>query len=162
MSTISSFKTTENNHDVYRGKDCMKKFCKSLEMEIINFKEKKIKLLTKKQQQSYPNAKICYKVLKKFGDKCVKDKKSQKIRDHYQYTAGYRDATHNICNLKYSAPKKIPVAFHNGSNYNYLFITKELAENFEKQFISLGENTEKYFIPFTVPIEKEVRRIDKK
>ena len=27
MSTISSFKSIENKHDVYRGKDCMKKFC---------------------------------------------------------------------------------------------------------------------------------------
>ena len=25
MSTISSFKSIENKHDVYRGKDCMKK-----------------------------------------------------------------------------------------------------------------------------------------
>ena len=29
MSTISSFRRTENKHDVYRGKDCMKKFCVS-------------------------------------------------------------------------------------------------------------------------------------
>ena len=34
MPTISSFKSIENKHDVYRGKDCMKKF----------FKKKKIKL----------------------------------------------------------------------------------------------------------------------
>ena len=27
LSTISSFKSIENKHDVYRGKDCMKKFC---------------------------------------------------------------------------------------------------------------------------------------
>ena len=27
---ISSFKSIENKHDVYRGKDCMKKFCESL------------------------------------------------------------------------------------------------------------------------------------
>ena len=27
MSKISSFKTIENNHDVCRRKDCMKKFC---------------------------------------------------------------------------------------------------------------------------------------
>ena len=26
MSTISSFKSIENKYDVYRGKDCMKKF----------------------------------------------------------------------------------------------------------------------------------------
>ena len=29
MSTISSFKNVENNHDIYRGKNCMKKFCES-------------------------------------------------------------------------------------------------------------------------------------
>ena len=44
MSKISSFKSIENKHDVCRGKDCMKKFCKSLRehtIEIINFKKKK-------------------------------------------------------------------------------------------------------------------------
>ena len=30
MSTISSFRSIENKHDVYRGKDCLKKFCESL------------------------------------------------------------------------------------------------------------------------------------
>ena len=30
MSTISSFKSIENRNDVYRGKDCTKKFCESL------------------------------------------------------------------------------------------------------------------------------------
>ena len=37
---------------------------------------------------------------------------------------------------------------------------KELAEEFRKQFTCLGENNEKCII-FTVPIEKEVTRIDK-
>ena len=53
MSTISSFKGIENKHDVYRGKDCMKKFCESLKehtMKIINFKKKTIKLLKSRQQ----------------------------------------------------------------------------------------------------------------
>ena len=67
---------------------------------------------------------------------------------------------HSICNLKYSVPKKFPIVFHNGSDYDYHFITKELAEELKKQFFCLGENTEKY-ITFTVPIEKEVTRIDK-
>ena len=35
-----------------------------------------------------------------------------------------------------------------------------LAEEFKKQFTCSGENTEKY-ITLTVPIEKEVTRIDK-
>ena len=40
----------------------MKKFCRSLRehaMEIINFKKKKMKLLTNEQQKLYENAKIC-------------------------------------------------------------------------------------------------------
>ena len=52
------------------------------------------------------------------------------------------------------------MAFHNGSNYDYHFIVKLLAEEFKKQFTCLGENTEKY-VNFTVPIKKEVTRIDK-
>ena len=51
-------------------------------------------------------------------------------------------------------PKKIPIVFHNGSNYDYHFMIKELAEQFRKQFTCFGENTEKC-ITFTVPIEKE-------
>ena len=30
MSTIYSFRSIENKHDVYRGKDSMKAFCESL------------------------------------------------------------------------------------------------------------------------------------
>ena len=67
---------------------------------------------------------------------------------------------HNICNLKYSVPKKVPIVLHNVSNYDYHFIIKELAEEFKKQFTFLGQNTEKY-ITFTVSIEKEVTRIGK-
>ena len=52
------------------------------------------------------------------------------------------------------------IAFYKGSNYDYHFIIKELAQNFKKQFMCLGENTEKY-ITFKVPKEKEVTRIDK-
>ena len=56
--------------------------------------------------------------------------------------------------------KKTPIVFHNRSNYNYRFCKKELAEQFKKQFTCLDENIEKY-ITFTVPVEKEVTRIDK-
>ena len=50
----------------------------------------------------------------------------------------------------YSLPKETSIVFHIGSNYGYPFC----------QFTCLGENTEKY-ITFSVPIEKEVTRIDK-
>ena len=44
MSVISSFRNIENNHDAYRVKDCMKKFCESLRehaMKITDFQKKK-------------------------------------------------------------------------------------------------------------------------
>ena len=50
-------------------------------------------------------------------------------------------------------PNEILVVFHNGSNYDYNFIIKELANEFEGQFESLGENTDKYK-SFSIPIEK--------
>ena len=55
---------------------------------------------------------------------------------------------------------EIPAVFHNGSNYDYHFLIKELANEFEGQFECLGENTKKYS-PFSVPVEKEVTKIDK-
>ena len=95
--------------------------------------------------------KICYICKEKFENKCGKDKKYRKVRD----CAGkYRGAVHSICNLKYSLPKKILIAFHDRSNYDYHFIIKGLAEEFKKQFTCLGEYTEK-FITFTVSMEKK-------
>ena len=61
-------------------------------------------------------------------DKNLKNKKHRKVRDHCHYTGEHRGAPHSICNLKCSVPKKISIAFHNGSNYDYPFIIKELAE----------------------------------
>ena len=37
---------------------------------------------------------------------------------------------HSVCNLVSSVPKKISIAFHNGSYYDYQFIIKESAEEF--------------------------------
>ena len=36
-------------------------------------------------------------------------------------------AAHSICNLKYSEPKKIPLVFHNGSNYDLSFYHKRVS-----------------------------------
>ena len=45
------------------------------------------------------------------------------------------------------------MVFHSGSNYDYDFIIKGFAKEFEKRFAFLGENTELY-ITFTVSIKK--------
>ena len=55
----------------------MKRFCE---------KKKKMKLLTKEQQELCENAKICYICKKVFENKCVKDKEYRKVRDHCHYT----------------------------------------------------------------------------
>ena len=52
MFTISSFRRVKK-HDVYRGKNCMNKFCEFLRqhiIKIINFKAKKLKLLTEQSR----------------------------------------------------------------------------------------------------------------
>ena len=72
----------------------------------------------------------------------------------------HRGVAHDICNLRYKIPKEVLVVFHNGSTYDYHFIIKELAEEFEEQFECLGENTEKY-ITFLGPIKKKITKIDK-
>ena len=48
---MSSFRSIEKKHDVYRGKDCMKKFCEFLRahtMKIISFKKKKSQTINKR------------------------------------------------------------------------------------------------------------------
>ena len=90
-----------------------------------------MKLLTKEQQESYENAhmKMQKSVIfleENLKKKYLKDEK-YKVRDHCHYTGKYRGAGHSICNLKYSVPKKIPIAFHNGSNYEYHFIIKRVS-----------------------------------
>ena len=88
MSTISLFESIENEDDVYTGKDCVKNFSEYLReqaMKIINFKKKKMKLLTKEQPESYENAKICYICQEKFKNKYSKEKKYHKVRNHYHY-----------------------------------------------------------------------------
>ena len=85
MSTVSSFRKIENKYDVYRGKDCMKRFCESLReqhaLKVINFKKKKkMKLLTKEQHESYENTKICYICKEIFENKYFKDNKYRKVK----------------------------------------------------------------------------------
>ena len=62
----------------------MKKFCESLREhanKIINFKNKRMKLLTNEQQESNENANICCIFKEKFKDKKLKIKRYCKVRD---------------------------------------------------------------------------------
>ena len=57
-------------------------------------------------------------------------------------------------------PSEIPVVFHNGSNYDYHFIKKDLAKESEEQFVCLGEIAKKYQT-FSVPVEQKIEKVDK-
>ena len=95
MSSISSFRSIENKHDVSRGKDCVEKFCEYLRkhaIKIINFKNKKMELLAKEQQESYKNVKICYICKENVEKKYLKDKKYRKVSDNCHYAREYRGA----------------------------------------------------------------------
>ena len=85
--------------------------------------------LTAIESKSYHKQKVCYFCKKGFSTE--DDNKKYKVKGHCHYTGKYRGPAHNICNLRYKSPKEIPVVFHNGSSYDYHFIIKELAEEFE-------------------------------
>ena len=52
-----------------------------------------------------------------------------------------QETAHSLCSLRYSTTREIPVV---SLNYDYHFIIKELAKNFNNQdFNCLGENMEK-------------------
>ena len=130
-------------------------FFKRTHKKITDFEKRKTLPLIKKIK-SHQDAKeyyICGKrILKKFANNNY-----WQVRDHCHYTGKYRGAAHSICNLKFNVPNEIPVVFHNGSNYDYHFIIKELSNEFEGKFECLGKNKEKYKT-FSIPIEKESQK----
>ena len=102
----------------------MKRFGKDLKdhaRRIIDFKKKKkIIPLTKDEENSYNNEKVCHV--------CLNDLDKDKVNDYCYFSAKYRGAAHNKCNLKHKIPKNIPIIFHSGSKYDYHFIIRELCK----------------------------------
>ena len=136
----------ENKHTLYRGEDCMKKFCTSLRQDttkVLNFEKKKMLPLTKKELKLPQNATECHICQKRFLKMFCNDKNYRKVRDHCHFTGKSRVAAHSICNLRFNKSNEIPVVFHNGSNQYYHFIIKELANVLRDNLNVLGENTEK-------------------
>ena len=162
LFTHCSFYTTKNKHDYYRGKNCMKNFCLDLRehaAKIINYEKKEMIPLTKEEKEFHNMQKVCH-ICKRIFSTDYNNKKYYKVKDHCHYTGKYRGAAHDICNLRYKILKEIPIVIHNGSTFDYHFIIRELAEEFEGEFECLGENAERY-ITFSVPIRKEITKKDK-
>ena len=102
--------------------------------------KKEMILLAVKENKLYWKQKVCTD---------NKDKKYYVVRDHCHYTGKYKGAAHKICNLRYKKLKKIPLAFHNASKYNYHFIIKELPEN-SKANLNAVEKIQKIYNFFSI------------
>ena len=78
LSLISSFDSKENEHNVYRGKDCIKRFCsdlKELATKITNYQEKEMIPLPDKENKFYEKQEKCHICQKEFCyDKNEKNK----------------------------------------------------------------------------------------
>ena len=88
--------------------------------------------LTDEENKSYKKQKVCYICKKEFSTD-DDNKKYHKVRDHCHYTGKFREAAHNICNLRYKTPNEISMVFHNGSTYDYHFIIKQPAKELNGQ-----------------------------
>ena len=122
-------------------------------MKIIEYEEKEIIPLTKKEKSTIKNKKPVIYMKKRFvWIKMMKIIK-KRVKDHCHYTGKFRGAARSKCNLNYKVPKDIPIIIHNAS-YDTYFIINQLAEEFKGKLNCIGENMEKY-ITFSVPVKKE-------
>ena len=126
---------------------------KVLQLPRREFKFEKREVLpeTKEEIKLPQDAANCYICGKRMF---AESKNYRKFRDHCHYIGSYRAVAQSICNLRFNEPNKIPAFFHNGSNYDYHFIIKELGNKSEGQFECVRENTENCKT-FFLPIEKE-------
>ena len=81
--------------------------------------------LKEKEKESYGNQKFCYICKKRFTND------NKKVKDRCHFTGKYRGAAHSKCNINYEISKNILVVFHSASKYDYHFIIRELAKEFE-------------------------------
>ena len=157
INKVNEYK--DNYHTYYRGKDCMTKLSKDLlkiGKEILNEKKKDMIPLIDDDKFKYEESKQCYLCGQSFNtNKQSKYYMNYKeVRDHCHYTGKYRGDAHSLCNLRYQEERDIPVIIHNGSNYDFHLLIKDLAKEFKSDIYCLGKNMEKY-ISFSVPIHNK-------
>ena len=138
---------------LYRGEDCIDKFCDTLNnirddvME--QMKKPKDMIMSDLDEIKHLEAKKCFLCNGAFNNK-VEAKK--KVADHCHFTGLYRGAAHMKCNIDYCFKKyHIPVFFHNLKNYDAHLIISNLEKlNTKKESISvIAQNSEK-FITFSL------------
>ena len=89
---------------------------------------------------------------------CNEELDNDWVRDHCHLSGKFRDAAHEVCNLKYKVPTFFPVIFHNLSGYNSHIFIKTLGSS--EGDISCIQNNEENFTSFTkqVIVDKFVNK----
>ena len=136
-----SFGNIEYKHSLYHGVDYIKKSISLKEHAayLINFEKKYMLPVKAKELQLHQDSMICYVSWKRFTQRLAKYENVCKVTDHCHFTSKYKGIAHIFSDLWFNMPSKILVVSHNGSNFDYLFIIKELANKFNRGFVCLGK-----------------------
>ena len=103
----------------------------------------KLLRLTKAEQESFDESKICYI--------CNKELLTDKVRDHCHFTGEYRGAAHSSCILLSRNPLILPVIFHNLQGYDAHLFIKQLS--CLKGELTCIPSTEEKYISFSKKIK---------
>ena len=138
---------------LYRGPDCLEKFCYYIKQEANRlyhmFPKKLMDPLTPKQWKKYNKMSRCHICFEQFGD----SKKGPKVRDHCHYTGRYRGPAHRNCNLMCRIPFYIPVVFHNLSGYDaHLFIRELGRHSRDAMMMGVIAKKKEDYISFSVEV----------
>ena len=111
---------------LYRGKDAINKFIKSILNEynycrrIMRMYFYKNLVMNAEENERFELTNICW-----ICDKLIENT-DNKVRDHCHITGKYRDAAHYSCNINIKISKTVPVIFHNLKGYDSHLIFKVL------------------------------------
>ena len=93
--------------------------------------------LTSKEESKFKNSDRCHFCNKEFIEN------EKKVRDHCHVTGKFRGAAHNLCNITARTNQTIKVVFHNGKNYDFKFIIRQL-HKISKEISAIAFTEEKY------------------
>ena len=112
---------------MYRGKDAVNKFIKSILKEysycrsVVKKNFNKNSIMSAEENERFELTNIfwvCSKLI---------ENSDNKVRDHCHISGKYRGAAHWSCNINLKIPKKVSVIFHNLKGYDSHLIFKELS-----------------------------------
>ena len=133
---------------MYRGKDAVDKFIKSILNEY-NYCRKVVRkhfnknlIMSVEEEERFEQSNICW-----ICNKLI-DLSDEKVRDHCHISGKFRGATYWSCNINLKVTKKVPVIFHNLKGYDSHLIFKELGK-FNVKISVIPNGLEKY-LAFTI------------